>query len=59
MLVRLFFKFFKFCPQKGNVKLSLLFIYVICAKDHFQTLYMQWQMRQRKQYFRRSPTKCK
>jgi hypothetical protein len=45
------FLIFKLCPPVGDVKLSMLFLYVICAKNHFQTLYMQWKMRQRKQYF--------
>ncbi len=32
-------KFCLFCPPIGDVKLSLLFLYVLCAKDHFQSLY--------------------
>ncbi len=36
-----FFKFCLFFPPMGDVKLSLLFIYVLCAKDHFQTLNME------------------
>jgi hypothetical protein len=30
-----------FWPPIGDVKLSLLFLHVLCAQDHFQTLYME------------------
>ncbi len=37
----LFLRFVLFCPPIGDVKLSLLFLNELCAKDHFQTLYME------------------
>jgi hypothetical protein len=33
-----FLKNFLFCPPIGDMKLSLLFFYVLSATDHFQTI---------------------